>query len=76
MVVVKVNGDSMEMWLFNKDIVVVDMVDMCVLVNGGVFVLVYVGELLVKCLFRLLDGGFKIVSDNVMCYVLVDVGLD
>ena len=76
LVAVKVNGDSMETRLFNKDTVVVDTADTRVPANGGVFALVYAGELLVKRLFRLPDGGLKIVSDNATRYAPVDVGPD
>ena len=74
LVAVKVNGDSMETRLFDKDTVVVDTADTRVPANGGVFALVYAGELLVKRLFRLPDGGMKIVSDNATRYAPVDVG--
>ena len=74
LVAVKVNGDSMETRLFDKDTVVVDTADTRVPANGGVFALVYAGELLVKRLFRLPDGGLKIVSDNAARYAPVDVG--
>ena len=76
LVAVKVNGDSMETRLFDKDTVVVDTADTRVPANGGVFALVYAGELLVKRLFRLPDGGLKIVSDNAMRYAPVDVEPD
>ncbi|WP_433867036.1 S24 family peptidase [Ralstonia wenshanensis] len=76
LVAVKVNGDSMETRLFDKDTVVVDTADTRVPANGGVFALVYAGELLVKRLFRLPDGGLKIVSDNATRYAPVDVGPD
>ena len=76
LVAVKVNGDSMETRLFDKDTVVVDTADTRVPANGGVFALVYAGELLVKRLFRLPDGGMKIVSDNATRYAPVDVGPD
>ena len=76
LVAVKVNGDSMETRLFDKDTVVVDTADTRVPANGGVFALVYAGELLVKRLFRLPDGGMKIVSDNAARYAPVDVSPD
>ncbi|RIJ84982.1 hypothetical protein RSP822_18095 [Ralstonia solanacearum] len=76
LVAVKVNGDSMETRLFDKDTVVVDTADTRVPANGGVFALVYAGELLVKRLFRLPDGGLKIVSDNHARYEPVTVGPD
>lgn len=74
LVAVKVNGDSMETRLFDKDTVVVDTADTRVPANGGVFALVYAGELLVKRLFRLPDGSLKIVSDNAARYEPVNVG--
>ncbi|GAA0809623.1 LexA family transcriptional regulator [Cupriavidus gilardii] len=64
LVAVKVNGDSMEPRLFHDDTVIVDRADTRVPANGGVFALVYAGELLVKRLFRLPDGGLRVVSDN------------
>lgn len=64
LVAVKVNGDSMETRLFDGDTVIVDKADTRVRADGGVFALVYAGELLVKRLFRLPDGGLKVVSDN------------
>lgn len=76
LVAAKVNGDSMEPRLFDKDTVVVDTADQRVPANGGVFALVYAGELLVKRLFRLPDGGLKVVSDNHARYEPVTVGPD
>ncbi len=64
LVAVKVHGDSMEPRLFDDDTVIVDRADKRVPANGGVFALVYAGELLVKRLLRLPDGGLKVVSDN------------
>ncbi|CBJ38301.1 putative phage repressor [Ralstonia solanacearum CMR15] len=76
LVAAKVNGDSMEPRLFDNDTVVVDKADTRVPANGGVFALVYAGELLVKRLFRLPDGGLKVVSDNQARYEPVTVGPD
>lgn len=76
LVAVKVNGDSMETRLFDKDTVVVDTADTRVPANGGVFALVYAGELLVKRLFRLPDGGLKVVSDNHARYEPITVSTD
>lgn len=76
LVAAKVKGDSMEPRLFDKDTVVVDTADQRVPANGGVFALVYAGELLVKRLFRLPDGGLKVVSDNQARYEPVTVGPD
>jgi phage repressor protein C with HTH and peptisase S24 domain len=73
LVAVKVNGDSMETRLFHNDTVIVDTADKRVPANGGVFALVYASELLVKRLFRLPDGGLKIVSDNAARYEPVTV---
>lgn len=76
LVAAKVNGDSMEPRLFDNDTVIVDKADTRVPANGGVFALVYAGELLVKRLFRLPDGGLKVVSDNHARYEPVTVGPD
>ncbi|MEI5998264.1 hypothetical protein H3V53_13930 [Paraburkholderia bengalensis] len=64
LVAVKVTGDSMEPRLFDDDTVVVDRADLRIPASGGVFALVYAGEMLVKRLFRLPDGSLRIVSDN------------
>jgi len=64
LVAVKVTGDSMEPRLFDDDSVIVDRADTRVPANGGVFALVYAGEMLVKRLFQLPGGTLKIVSDN------------
>jgi phage repressor protein C with HTH and peptisase S24 domain len=64
LVAVKVGGDSMEPLLFDDDTVIVNKADTRVPANGKVFALVYAGEMLVKRLFRLPDGGLRIVSDN------------
>lgn len=64
LVAAKVRGDSMEPRLFDDDTVIVDRSDTRVPANGGVFALVYAGELLVKRLFQLPDGSIKVVSDN------------
>ncbi|SPC17363.1 putative phage repressor [Cupriavidus oxalaticus] len=64
LVAVKVTGDSMEPRLFDDDSVIVDRADTRVPANGGVFALVYAGEMLVKRLFQLPGGILKIVSDN------------
>lgn len=76
LVAVKVNGDSMEPRLFDDDTVIVDRADTRVPANGGVFALVYAGELLVKRLFRLPDGGLKVVSDNHERYEPIQVVSD
>lgn len=73
LVAAKVTGDSMEPRLFDNDTVIVDKADTRVPANGGVFALVYAGELLVKRLFRLPDGGLKVVSDNHARYEPVTV---
>lgn len=64
LVAVKVDGDSMEPLLFDDDTVIVNKADTRVPANGKVFALVYAGELLVKRLFRMPDGGLRIVSEN------------
>ncbi|MCK4121368.1 helix-turn-helix domain-containing protein [Ralstonia pseudosolanacearum] len=64
LVAVKVRGDSMETRLFNDDTVVVDKADKRIPASGGVFALVYSGEMLVKRLFKLPDGSIDVVSDN------------
>jgi len=76
LVAVKVNGDSMEPRLFDDDTVIVDQADKRVPANGGVFALVYAGELLVKRLLRLPDGGLKVVSDNHERYEPITVPVD
>lgn len=64
LVAVKVRGDSMEPRLFDDDTVVVDRADRRIPASGGVFAIVYAGEMLVKRLFKLPDGSIDIVSDN------------
>ncbi|SPA44635.1 LexA family transcriptional regulator [Cupriavidus taiwanensis] len=76
LVAVKVDGDSMEPRLFDDDTVIVDRADTRIPANGGVFALVYAGELLVKRLFRLPDGGMKVVSDNHERYEPIAVNAD
>lgn len=76
LVAVKVNGDSMEPRLFDDDTVIVDKANKRVPADGGVFAMVYASELLVKRLFRLPDGGLKIVSDNHERYAPVMVSPD
>lgn len=76
LVAVKVHGDSMEPRLFDDDTVIVDKADTRVPANGGVFALVYAGELLVKRLFRLPDGALKVVSDNQGRYEPITVNSD
>jgi len=64
LVAVKVHGDSMEPRLFDDDTVVVDRSDKRIPAGGGVFAIVYAGEMLVKRLFMLPDGAIRVVSDN------------
>ncbi|MGA4125529.1 XRE family transcriptional regulator [Ralstonia nicotianae] len=64
LVAVKVRGDSMEPRLFDGDTVVVDKADRRIPASGGVFALVYSGEMLVKQLFKQPDGSLRVVSDN------------
>ena len=76
LVAVKVRGDSMEPRLFDDDTVVVDRADRRIPANGGVFALVYAGEMLVKCLFKMPDGSLRIVSDNKEKHPPFDVHVD
>jgi phage repressor protein C with HTH and peptisase S24 domain len=76
LVAVKVDGDSMEPRLFDDDTVIVDRADTRVPANGKVFALVYAGELLVKRLQRLPDGGLRVVSDNHDRYEPITVPAD
>ncbi|MGA4113023.1 S24 family peptidase [Ralstonia nicotianae] len=64
LVAVKVRGDSMEPRLFDDDTVVVDKADQRIPAGGGVFALIYAGEMLVKRLFKMPDGSLRVVSDN------------
>ncbi|MDR3381765.1 S24 family peptidase [Cupriavidus basilensis] len=73
LVAVKVDGDSMEPRLFDGDTAIVDRADTRVPANGKVFALVYAGELLVKRLQRLPDGGLKVISDNHERYEAITV---
>lgn len=73
LVAVKVTGDSMEPRLFDDDTVLVDSADVRVPANGGVFALVYAGEMLVKRLQRLPNGDLKIISDNHARYEAITV---
>lgn len=61
--VISVMGDSMEPSLYNGDIILIDRRDGPPR-SGCVYVINYDGDLLVKRLQRLLNGGFKIISDN------------
>lgn len=61
--VISVMGDSMEPSLYDGDIILVDKREDRPR-SGGVYVLNYDGNLLVKRLQPLLNGGFKIISDN------------
>jgi len=76
LVAVKVNGDSMEPRLFDDDTVLVDSADKRVPANGGVFALVYAGEMLVKRLRQLPNGDLKIISDNAERYEAITVSAD
>lgn len=76
LVAVKVTGDSMEPRLFDDDTVLVDSADKRVPANGGVFALVYAGEMLVKRLRQLPNGGLKIISDNAERYEAITVEAD
>lgn len=76
LVAVKVNGDSMEPRLFDDDTVLVDSADKRIPANGGVFALVYAGEMLVKRLRQLPNGDLKIISDNAERYEAITVSAD
>ncbi|PRG29274.1 XRE family transcriptional regulator [Burkholderia multivorans] len=76
LVAVKVKGNSMEPRLFDDDTVVVDRADRRIPAGGGVFALVYSGEMLVKRLFRLPDGTIRVVSDNKEQHAPFDVPPD
>jgi phage repressor protein C with HTH and peptisase S24 domain len=58
----RVNGDSMERTVFDGDRVAVHLADRRV-VDGRVYAII-AGEAKVKRLFRMRDGGLRIVSDN------------
>lgn len=64
LVAVKIKGNSMEPRLFDQDTILVDRRDTRIPANGGVFALVYAGEMLVKRLFPSPDGGVRVISDN------------
>jgi len=76
LVAVKVRGDSMEPRLFDDDTVVVDKADRRIPASGGVFALVYAGEMLVKSLFRMPDGSLRVVSDNKEKHAPFEVPVD
>lgn len=61
--VISVRGDSMEPSLSDGDIILIDRRDTNPR-SGGVYVLNLDGGLLVKRVQRLLNGDFKIISDN------------
>ena len=61
--VISVMGDSMEPSLADGDIILIDRRESKPR-PGGIYVLNYEGNLLVKRLQPLLNGGFKIISDN------------
>lgn len=60
---VEVEGDSMSPYLEHGDIVLVNMDDTTVR-DGQVYVVALDGELLVKRLFKQIDGGVELRSDN------------
>lgn len=64
LVAVKIKGNSMEPRLFDQDTILVDRRNTRIPANGGVFALVYAGEMLVKRLFPSPDGGVRVISDN------------
>ena len=59
----KVHGDSMEPFLFDGDTVLVNLGEMTVL-NGKVYALRYGDELRIKRVYKKLDGGLILHSDN------------
>lgn len=59
----KVHGDSMEPFLFDNDTVLVNLGETTVL-NGKVYALRYGDELRIKRVYKKLDGGLILHSDN------------
>jgi len=60
---VKVSGNSMEPFLFDGDTVLVNLAETTI-INGKVFALRYGEELRIKRVYRKLDGGLILHSDN------------
>lgn len=60
---VKVSGNSMEPFLFDGDTVLVNLAETNI-INGKVFALRYGEELRIKRVYRKLDGGLILHSDN------------
>lgn len=60
---VKVSGNSMEPFLFDGDTVLVNLAETNI-INGKVFALRYADELRIKRVYRKLDGGLILHSDN------------
>lgn len=61
--VFKVEGDSMEPFLWHGDRITVNTADKTI-INGKVYAFVYQGEYRVKRLRKLLNGGIVVMSDN------------
>lgn len=59
----KVDGDSMEPFLFHGDTVLVNLAETSI-INGKVYALRYGEELRIKRVYRKLDGGLILHSDN------------
>ena len=59
----KVDGDSMQRTLFNKDTVLVNLGEK-IIVDGRVYAIRYGEELRIKRLYKRLDGGLILHSDN------------
>lgn len=59
----KVHGQSMETFLFNGDSVLVNLAE-TEIINGKVYALRYGDELRIKRLYKRLDGGIILHSDN------------
>lgn len=59
----KVHGESMEPFLFNDDTVLVNLAETEV-ANGKVYAIRYGDELRIKRLYKRLDGGLILHSDN------------
>lgn len=65
-------GRAMEPRLFDGDHLIVDMAENTIPDNGGIFALVYAGELMVRRLFRRPGGGVIVKCDN-QEYPTIDV---
>ena len=63
LIVMEVDGDSMEPFLWDGDSITVNTADRHIL-NGKVYAFTYRGEFRVKRLRKLLNGGLEVLSDN------------